>query len=188
VYMLRRMLFLLRRMPFRALAACVVVGLVGGAAADLSRAAEKPTPGRLVNLLRPRAAAARCRLVELRSLQRRPPVEQRSASVPRRFLARASRSLSECWHGRRLGSPDHQAHMTYADGERCPATHPVLLPKLILIVAYPIRSGHEVVLPSGGEYSAHADFFNAWIRTHSRGSCGVFAGPAALCPTLRRTT
>jgi hypothetical protein len=42
---------MVRRMPFRALAVCVIVGVVGGVAADPGRAAKNPTPGRLVNFL-----------------------------------------------------------------------------------------------------------------------------------------
>jgi hypothetical protein len=68
----------------------------------------------------------------------------------------------ECWDGRRLDSADHKAHMAYARRSRCPDSHPVRVPSLILIVAYPIRDGRRVRLSSGGEYSGHADFFNAW--------------------------
>ena len=49
-----------------------------------------------------------------------------------------------------------------ARGGRCPDSHPVRVPSLILIVAYPIRDGRGVVLSSGGQFSGHADFFNAW--------------------------
>jgi hypothetical protein len=91
---------------------------------------------------------------------------RRTSRIPPTCPAGSSLELHvrfpECWDGRRLDSPDHQAHMTYADRERCPATHPVLLPELILIVQYPIRSGRAVALSSGGVYSVHADFFNAW--------------------------
>jgi Domain of unknown function (DUF1996) len=252
-------------MPFRALAAFVIVGVVGGAAPDLAGAAKKPTAGRLVNFLahcevsrvapddpivypgRPgrshdhtffgsRSVDAYATVHSLRSaettcgrktetaaywvptlLQRGRPVRplkatayytlrefspvrpypaglkiiagdararvpqsldvvwwncgafsgvRRSSGVPLACPVGSSLELHvrfpECWDGRRLDSPDHRAHMTYADGERCPTTHPVLVPELILIVAYPIRSGRAVALSSGGEYSAHADFFNAW--------------------------
>jgi Domain of unknown function (DUF1996) len=90
---------------------------------------------------------------------------RRSGSIPRACRAGFSLELHvrfpECWDGRRLDSPDHQTHMAYAKRERCPATHPVLLPNL-LIVAYPARSGRALALSSGGRHSAHADFFNAW--------------------------
>jgi hypothetical protein len=44
----------------------------------------------------------------------------------------------------------------------CPASHPIALPAISLIYRYPISGGDGVTLSSGGRYSAHADFFNAW--------------------------
>jgi hypothetical protein len=52
--------------------------------------------------------------------------------------------------------------MAYGTGLRCPASHPVKVPSLRLTVAYPIRGGAGLALASGGVYSGHADFFNAW--------------------------
>jgi hypothetical protein len=78
-------------------------------------------------------------------------------------------SFPDCWDGRRLDSPDHRSHMAYnrAGGlepgpQRCPPTHPVLLPALQVNVFYPIHDGRGVKLASGSVRSAHADFFNAW--------------------------
>jgi hypothetical protein len=68
----------------------------------------------------------------------------------------------DCWDGRHLDSADHKSHMAYSRGGRCARTHPVLVPSLILIVTYPISSGTDVELASGGQYSGHADFINAW--------------------------
>jgi hypothetical protein len=67
-----------------------------------------------------------------------------------------------CWDGKRLDSPDHKSHMAYAMGARCPATHPVAVPSISLIFRYPSLGGGDVSLASGGQLSAHADFFNAW--------------------------
>jgi hypothetical protein len=69
----------------------------------------------------------------------------------------------ECWDGVSTDSPDHKGHMAYGRLGSCPADHPVVVPSLALIVHYPI-SGEPgaVTLASGGAYSAHADFFNAW--------------------------
>jgi hypothetical protein len=67
-----------------------------------------------------------------------------------------------CWDGRRLDSVDHQRHMAYAARGTCPATHPVAVPAITLIYTYPTAGGADVALASGGQYSAHADFFNAW--------------------------
>ena len=35
-------------------------------------------------------------------------------------------------------------------------------PAITLIYRYPVSGAHELALSSGGVYSAHADFFNAW--------------------------
>jgi hypothetical protein len=71
-------------------------------------------------------------------------------------------NFPSCWDGRHLDSTNHQSHMAYAVRGNCPATHPVALPAITLIYRYPITGGSGVTLASGGQYSAHADFFNAW--------------------------
>jgi hypothetical protein len=78
-------------------------------------------------------------------------------------------TFPDCWDGRRLDSPDHQSHMAYnrAGGmeqgpQRCPRSHPVVVPQLQLNVVYPIHDGRGVKLASGSVITAHADFFNAW--------------------------
>jgi len=75
----------------------------------------------------------------------------------------------DCWDGRRLDSRDHRSHMAYnhADGlelgpQRCPASHPVVVPQLQLNIVYPIHDGDGVTLASGPVMTAHADFFNGW--------------------------
>jgi len=71
-------------------------------------------------------------------------------------------TFPSCWDGARLDSPDHKSHMAYPVAGSCPATHPVSVPAITLIYRYPVTGGPDVVLSSGGQYSAHADFFNAW--------------------------
>ena len=68
----------------------------------------------------------------------------------------------ECWDGRRLDSADHKSHMAYATRGRCPSTHPIEVPQITQIYRYPTRGGEGFSLASGGVYSAHADFVNAW--------------------------
>ena len=68
----------------------------------------------------------------------------------------------ECWDGTSLDSSDHKSHMAYAVRRMCSATHPVSVPAIAMIFKYPIDGGPNVVLASGGQYSGHADFFNAW--------------------------
>ncbi|HLB60811.1 MAG TPA: DUF1996 domain-containing protein [Patescibacteria group bacterium] len=69
-----------------------------------------------------------------------------------------------CWDGVNLDSPDHRSHMAYPENNRCPASHPVVLPRLESFFRYPIGTDPigEITLASGPYYTAHQDFFNAW--------------------------
>jgi hypothetical protein len=71
-------------------------------------------------------------------------------------------NFPNCWDGKHLDSATHSSHVTYSVRGECPATHPVALPAISLIFRYPITGGSGITLSSGGQYSAHADFFNAW--------------------------
>jgi hypothetical protein len=71
-------------------------------------------------------------------------------------------NFPDCWDGKRLDSPDHKSHMAYSRAFVCPASHPVKVPLIRLTIGYPITSGRGVTLASGGRFSAHADFINAW--------------------------
>ncbi|HKR98293.1 MAG TPA: DUF1996 domain-containing protein, partial [Candidatus Dormibacteraeota bacterium] len=78
-------------------------------------------------------------------------------------------TFPDCWDGRRLDSPDHRSHMAYnyqggmeLGPQKCPASHPVVVPQLRLNVVYPIHDGSGVTLASGPVATAHADFFNGW--------------------------
>jgi hypothetical protein len=70
----------------------------------------------------------------------------------------------DCWNGGDLDSADHRSHLTYSLRGRCPATHPVPVPAIALIYRYATAGGSGVSLSSGGQLTAHADFFNAWKR------------------------
>lgn len=71
-------------------------------------------------------------------------------------------NFPDCWNGVSLDSADHRSHMAYSSRGRCPETHPVEVPRISLIYRYPTAGGAGVTLSSGGQLSAHADFFNAW--------------------------
>lgn len=71
-------------------------------------------------------------------------------------------NFPSCWDGTSLDSSDHQSHMAYAVRGVCPASHSVAVPALSVIFRYPVAGGASVALSSGGQYSGHADFFNAW--------------------------
>jgi hypothetical protein len=92
---------------------------------------------------------------------------ERSSIIPtcpgdRRGGLRLHVNFPSCWDGERLDSPDHKSHMAYAANESCPASHPVEVPGLSLVIYYGIAGGRGAELSSGGQYSAHADFVNAW--------------------------
>jgi len=91
----------------------------------------------------------------------------RSSTVPtcpdtRGSFLRLHIRFPECWDGRNLDSADHKSHMAYATRAGCPSTHPVEVPQITQIYRYPTRGGEGFSLASGGQYSAHADFVNAW--------------------------
>ena len=67
-----------------------------------------------------------------------------------------------CWDGASLDSADHKSHMAYALRKSCPSTHPVEVPAITQIYRYPTRGGEGFSLASGNQFSAHADFLNAW--------------------------
>jgi len=71
-------------------------------------------------------------------------------------------TFPSCWDGKSLDSADHKSHLAYPTKRACPADHPVSVPAISLIYRYPVSGDHDFALASGGVYSAHADFFNAW--------------------------
>jgi hypothetical protein len=84
-----------------------------------------------------------------------------------------------CWDGENLDMPDHRTHVRFPKRDpnngqvSCPATHPKILPRFTLQVAYHIQPGDDVTKWSlasddhngtqlaPGE-SLHADWFGAW--------------------------
>jgi hypothetical protein len=75
----------------------------------------------------------------------------------------------DCWDGTSLDSVDHKSHMAYSTRGRCPADHPVAMPALQVNVRYASTGGSGLVLASGGQFSGHADFFNAWVQPRLQG-------------------
>src|SRR5688572_7983793 len=69
-----------------------------------------------------------------------------------------------CWDGVNLDSADHRSHMSYPVSGRCPASHPVELPRLEAFFRYIVGPGPigTITLASGPYYTAHQDFFNGW--------------------------
>jgi len=71
-------------------------------------------------------------------------------------------NFPNCWNGRQLDSADHRSHLAYSNDGVCPASHPVEVPTLRLVVYYGVAGGSQAELSSGGDFSGHADFVNAW--------------------------
>jgi hypothetical protein len=72
-------------------------------------------------------------------------------------------TFPDCWDGERLDAPDHRSHLRYSGAAGCPASHPVPLPRLTLVVHYPVWGEPDGLrLASGPLETAHADFLNGW--------------------------
>jgi hypothetical protein len=72
--------------------------------------------------------------------------------------------FADCWDGVNLDSPDHVSHVSYSDRRThaCDSDHPVPIPMLNILLKYDTPGGPTISLSSGGTYSMHADFINAW--------------------------
>jgi hypothetical protein len=87
----------------------------------------------------------------------------RFAAVPSCGQSRALQlrvHFPSCWNGKTGDSADHKRHVAYPSGGRCPATHPVAVPTLTLILLYPPVPKSATV--ASGKFGAHADFMNGW--------------------------
>jgi hypothetical protein len=89
-------------------------------------------------------------------------------TCPTGYSLRLRVRFPDCWDGRRLDSANHKSHLAYSARRRCPGSHPTPVPLLALNIRYPISGGSGVTLSSGSQYSAHADFFNAWNQEELR--------------------
>ena len=68
--------------------------------------------------------------------------------------------FQNCWNGRTVDSSNHKRHVAYSTAGRCPASHPVALPTITVILLYPpLPRG---AASSAGKWAAHADFINGW--------------------------
>ncbi len=96
-------------------------------------------------------------------------------------------NFPNCSNGRATSS-DHKSQMAYSRAGRCPASHPIPVPAISIILRYPPVGGTNVFLASGGIYSGHADFMNAWNERALAGlvrncldryvGCGAAGAPA----------
>jgi hypothetical protein len=71
----------------------------------------------------------------------------------------------DCWDGKHLDSANHKSHMAYSRNGKCSKSHPVAVPAISLFYLYVMPnapSSSDIYLASGGQFSGHADFINAW--------------------------
>jgi Domain of unknown function (DUF1996) len=77
----------------------------------------------------------------------------------------ASVVFPQCWNGRTTDSSDHMSHMSYDTVHHCAG---VGVPRLTLVVRYPVHDGRGYGLSSDAVFgvthgrSMHADFWNTW--------------------------
>lgn len=82
----------------------------------------------------------------------------------------ASIVFPACWDGMNTDSPDHLSHMAYQSGRGCPSTHPVAVPRLVMVVRYiGVHDGTGYSLMSGPATTMHADFWNTWNQAALEG-------------------
>ena len=65
-----------------------------------------------------------------------------------------------CWNGTSMDSDNHRRHMAYSTAGACPASHPIAVPTIILILLYPQTPVRARL--SAGQFALHADFMNGW--------------------------
>jgi hypothetical protein len=72
-------------------------------------------------------------------------------------------TFPDCWDGEHLDSEDHRSHLAYSGRRGCGDRHAVALPRLTLVVHYPVTGDPRgLELASGDARTAHADFLNGW--------------------------
>src|SRR5690606_23376172 len=49
-------------------------------------------------------------------------------------------NFPQCWDGTRLDSANHASHMAYPGWQGCPSSHPVVIPRIMLQVIFPVES------------------------------------------------
>ena len=82
-----------------------------------------------------------------------------------------------CWDGVNTDSADHRSHVVYprlngvekSRAGSCPSTHPIHVPRIRVIVHFPVRSCEDCFLSSDtglpGGTNFHVDFWNTWQQS-----------------------
>lgn len=102
------------------------------------------------------------------------PPSKSIPNCPAGGVLRLQLEFPSCWNGRDLGwDGDHKSHMTFGDGRRCPASHPVKIPTITYNAVWRVPSSgidnwrlSSDMYPAGsgnpGGHSMHGDWVNGW--------------------------
>ena len=92
-------------------------------------------------------------------------------------------TFPDCWDGVRLTGFGSSAHARYSSIETngCPASHPVVLPQLMIGIDYPPVDPTDLSLSSGAVETAHADFWNVWDQTKLEGEVANCLNRGLVC-------
>jgi hypothetical protein len=106
------------------------------------------------------------------------------SSCPDTNIMSVSLRFPNCWDGVHLDSPDHKSHMAYPVSGHCPATHPVVLPRIESFFRYPVGAGTvgTISLSSGPWYTIHQDFFNGWVPSALQSLVTKCINALVVCP------
>jgi Domain of unknown function (DUF1996) len=102
----------------------------------------------------------------------------------------ASIIFPDCWNGVRLDSRNHRRHMAYSidpDDDRryrCTRSHPVPVPRIKVVLQWPVHDGTTVRLSNGPAQRLHGDFIDAWDRRPLRRLIGRCLVRAERCGTV----
>lgn len=67
-----------------------------------------------------------------------------------------------CWDGRHLDVGGHRSHLTWPLAGRCPGSHPVAVPELLLRIVYPLEGTGTLRLTSGTGAGFGFGFVAGW--------------------------
>jgi hypothetical protein len=73
-------------------------------------------------------------------------------------------SAPGCWDGRHLDVAGHRNHLAWALRGRCPASHPVAIPALLVRIIYPMDGSGTLRLASGPADEFGFGFVSGWQR------------------------
>jgi hypothetical protein len=94
-----------------------------------------------------------------------------------------------CWDGRRLDSPDSRSHLAWPLDDRCPGGHPVPVPKVEMVVFYPLPDGPlDLSLVSGAASGVVFRFVDGWEPAAERRLVAACVNQGRRCDEDGRPT